>query len=485
MKRGLRTLTVEAVFSSTCDAIMAGTIMTAFALYLGARPAQVGILTAIAFWGQLLQGPAVLLVERLRTRKRIAVVGSLISALAPAVVAALAFSDATPAARYAVAAAVGLYCGASAFAGCAWNAWTRDLVADDIRGRFTARRSRLAIFAKVVISLLAALALDVAGAQRDSSAVVFAGLFILAFVAQLLSAMTLARAPEPTMPPAPPKPARLVELLRGPLHDASFRPLVRFTASWQFAVNLAQPFFTVFLLQQLGFTVTFVMVLTIVSQLANLWALKRWGPLADRYGAKSVLNVAAPTYIVCIAAMIGASQLGANWLGVVYLVVVHLVMGVSGAGVTLGSASIALDLSPAGAAAPYLALNALISSAVAGVAPVLGGLGAEFFEARRVALVLEWAGPRIRGDLLGVHLTGWDFYFLFSALWGLYALHRLTLVRVEGEVPRSEMVQQILAQARARFARPPAVGAADPPEEVSADLMAAENEPSPSKSVVG
>ena len=40
---------------------------------VGARPAQVGILTAVAFWAQLLQGPGVLLIERLRMRKLIAI----------------------------------------------------------------------------------------------------------------------------------------------------------------------------------------------------------------------------------------------------------------------------------------------------------------------------------------------------------------------------------------------------------------------------
>lgn len=474
VKRGLRTLTVEVVFSSTCDAILIGTIMTAFALYHGARPAQVGILTAVAFWAQLLQGPGVLLIERLRARKRIAVVAIVVSALAPVALAALAFADASRPVRLGIVAAVALYCGASAFAGCAWSAWTRDFVPDAVRNRFTARRTRLAMVASIVVGLLAAVALDVAARGRDTGALVYTGLFAVAFFARLLSAATLARAPEPAMPPPPARPARMVELLRQPLRNSWFRSLIRFTASWQFAVNLAQPFFTVFLLQQLGFGVTFVVLLTIVSQLANIWSLKRWGALSDRYGAKSVLNAAAPSYVICIAAMIGASQLGATWYGAAYLVLLHVAMGVAGAGVTLGSGTLALGLSPAGASAPYLALNALISSLLGGLAPVLGGVGAEFFEARRIGLVVEWAGPVIRGDLVGVHLTGWDFYFLFSALCGLYALHRLALVPAEGELQRGEMVQQILAQARARFTRPPSVGGADPPEEAAEDLLAAE-----------
>lgn len=184
-----------------------------------------------------------------------------------------------------------------------------------------------------------------------------------------------------------------------------------------------------------------------------------------------MLNVAAPTYLLCIVAMIGASQLGANWIGAAYLAAVHVVMGAAGAGVALGSGAFALNLSPKGAAAPYLSLNALISSAVAGLAPLLGGVAAEFFQARRVGLVLEWSGPVIRTDLLGVHLTGWDFYFLISGMCGLYALHRLALVPAEGELQRGAMLHEILGQANARFTRPPAVGGANPPDELTDDLF--------------
>jgi MFS family permease len=321
----------------------------------------------------------------------------------------------------------------------------------------------------VAVSLLAAGALDAAD-KPPARLWMFAGLYLLAFVAQLGNAGTLSRVPEPPMPPAPAKPERLVHLLGMPLRDPKFRPLIRFSASWQFAVNLAQPFFTIFFLQQLGFGVSAVMAFTIVSQLASAWALKRWGALTDRFGDKSVLNVAAPTFIACIAAMIGASQLHPNWIAAAYLVVVHAVMGVAGAGVTLASGNIALKLSPRGGAAAYLSLNSLVGSVIGGLAPILGGLGAQFFAARHVGLVLEWSGPVVKGELIGVHLTGWDFYFVLSALFGLYALHRLGFVDEEGALARREMMQAILERARTRFARPPAVAGAESPEDISQHL---------------
>lgn len=473
LKRGLRMLHGEVIFAAVSDSVMLGTLLTAFALHLGARPAQVGVLATIVFWAQLLQAPGVLLVERVRRRKLIAVTALLVSAAAPPALAALAFSGASQSARLALVGVVATYCGAGALGGCAWSAWTRDLIPRAVRGRFLAIRSRLAILATVVMGLLAAIALDLADDPR-SRPPLFAALFGLACAARLLTALTLAQVPEPRMPPAPEAAEPLAQLLRRPLGDPKFRPLIRFSASWQFAVNLAQPFFTVFFLQQLGLSVTLVMALTIVSQLANGWAMKRWGPLVDRFGDKSVLNLAAPTYIACIAGMIGASQIGPTWLAAAYLIAIHVIMGVAGAGVSLSLGNIALKLSPKGAAAPYLSVNSLISSVFGGVAPILGGLGAEFFARRHVGLVVQWSGPLVRGHIVGLHLTGWHFYFVLSALFGLYALHLLAMVREDGALGGREMREVILARARARLARPPAAAGAALPEDLSQDLLADE-----------
>jgi hypothetical protein len=50
----------------------------------------------------------------------------------------------------------------------------------------------------------------------------------------------------------------------------AFRRLIIFLSSWNFAANLAAPFFTVYMLKSLGFSMTKVLALTIASQLSNL-----------------------------------------------------------------------------------------------------------------------------------------------------------------------------------------------------------------------
>src|ERR671912_298478 len=85
----------------------------------------------------------------------------------------------------------------------------------------------------------------------------------------------------------------------------------------------------------------------------------------------------------------------------------------------------------------FIATNALVIAIAAGLAPLLGGFCQDFFAARGLSLALEWSGPRFKGEVMHLSVQSWDFYFLLSALIGLYALHRLALVRDEGALVRS------------------------------------------------
>lgn len=233
-----------------------------------------------------------------------------------------------------------------------------------------------------------------------------------------------------------------------PLRDAGFRRLIRFFASWQFAVNLAAPFFSVFMIRQLGFSAGFVLLMSIVSQLANIVVLRGWGGLSDRFTNKTVLSFAAPAFIACIAAMALAGEIGGRGWTVTYLVVLHVLMGMTSAGVALASTAIGLKLAPRGRATAYVATNALVTALAAGTAPLLGGLFASFFEKRQLRLSVDWRSPDGALELVTLSIGWWQFFFLISALVGLYSLHRLTLVREEGEVPRRELVQHVLNVAR-------------------------------------
>jgi MFS family permease len=445
--RALGQVVTEGAFASAATALTSGVILTALALHLGASNLVIGVLASAPFLGQLLQAPTILLVEHFRMRKAISVFSSLTGR---AMLALMALAPFLPA-NWAIAALVIaqlILCGMGAVGSCAWNAWMRDLAPEDRLGWVFSRRTAFAAAVSLVAGIAAAIVLDRTAEGSQWRSVVFGALYGLGFFAGLVSAWLTARIPEPAMPPRPERQLGLLALLREPLADLNFRRLTVFLASWQFAINLATPFFTVFIVKQLGYDMTFVMVLSVVSQLSNLIALRNWGALADRFANKSVLLVAAPTYILCIVGMIGASQIAHGpWL-IAYLVVLHLFMGSAIAGATLATTSIALKLSPKGQSTAYVATAGVATAIAAGFAPILGGAFADFFAARQFEILLRWTSPQGVALISPLRLSQWDFYFLISGAIGLYAIHRLTLVTESGEIKRSEMMEQVLNQTR-------------------------------------
>jgi MFS family permease len=448
LEHGTRRLMFDAAFATIVGTLNSGVVLVAYALLLGASSTVIGVLAAIPFLTQLLQAPAVLLLERLRSRRFVSIVSLFIARLALPLMAVLGFIPDKNLALALLVIGETVHCAFNAVAGCGWNSWIRDLIPEERMGAFFARRTIYATLLGIVGTGLAAGALHFADpVGGGGSPAVFAGLYGIGFVSSLFSTWQLAKVPEPSMP-APVPGRRLRTLLAQPLKDPDFVRLLRFFASWQFAVNLAAPFFTVFMMRQLGFSAGFVLMMSIVSQIANIMVLRVWGQLSDRFTNKTVLTFAAPAFIACIAAMALAGQIGPPGWTIAYLVVLHMLMGMTSAGVALASTAVGLKLAPRGSASAYVATNALVTALAAGTAPLLGGLFATFFERRELRIYMDWRAPGGALDLVSISIGWWQFFFLISAVFGLYSLHRLSFVREEGEVPRREMVQHVLNVAR-------------------------------------
>lgn len=445
--RGLRYLLVDAAAATAIGALNSGVVLLALALHIGASNIEIGIIAAIPLLTQMLQAPTVTLVERLRTRKRIAVLAIFTARLALPIYAAVPFiADPRVAAMTLIVAAL-LHYGLNAVAACSWNSWIRDLVPAERLGTFFGRRLVYGTGVSTFATVAAAIALDYAQGSEAISDRVFTGLYIFGFGCGLISTAALARVPEPKMRGAPGS-MPLVRLLWEPLRQTNFRNMLRYVASWQFAVNLATPFFTVYFVRALGYSMSFVLVLTVISQLANVAVVRTWGELSDRFTNKSVLSLASPLFIACIAGMALASGFEPGPARSGWLILLHILMGAAGAGVGLASSNIVMKLSPAGGATSFMAASALVSAIAAGTAPMVGGLAADFFARRQLSLRLEWASPSGIDQLFGLALTHWEFFFVLSAAMGLYSLHRLSVIQEPGAVERREVVHHIWESAR-------------------------------------
>jgi hypothetical protein len=125
------------------------------------------------------------------------------------------------------------------------------------------------------------------------------------------------------------------------------------------------------------------------------------------------------------------------------LILIHAATGFANAGVTLASGNIALKLAPKGNAASYLATSSIFNALAAGTATMVGGLTADLFASKELTLILRWQSELRATEFSAMDFSHWDFFFMFAALIGLYSLHRLSLVREEGEIDNRTILDHI------------------------------------------
>nr|WP_294504460.1 MFS transporter [uncultured Rhodopila sp.] len=446
--RTFRLVLYDALASEAMGTLTTGVFLTGFLVNLGASNVAIGVLAAVPFAVQFLQLPAVVLVERLRTRRAICTWSAAIGRM---FLIAAAMAPFLPREYGIILLVASVACNQAmaAIAGCSWNSWMRDLVPEAEFGRFFGRRAAATTALATALALGCGLLIDrwktLAPGQHPST--VYTCLFLFSAAIGFFGVWLLSITPDQRMPP-PTERIRAHTLLTKPFRDRNFRRLMAFLGSWNFAANLASPFFAVYMLKTVGYSMTTVIVLTTASQLSNLAALSVWGSLIDRFSNKAVLGFAAPLFLVCTLAW---TLTGLTWVKpwVFWLLLgIHILMGVATAGVALASANIAMKLSPAGQATAYLASNNVVSSICASAAPIIGGLCADFFARHDLSLAFTWkgGGTTLTVPLLNLHAL--TFLFGIAAVVGLYSLHRLALVEETSGSADRLLLRHLLLEAR-------------------------------------
>ena len=448
VRSGLNYIIKDGVASQAMGVLTGGAFLIAFAIKLGASNLVIGLLAAIGPLSQLLQLPSIFLVEKIRNRRLITVIAAGLSRLCWLVIALSPFIFP---AKIAIAVLLILLIAVSVFgavSGCSWNSWMRDLIPENIMGSFFSMRMRIATGVGIALSIIAAVYLDFWKKQFANQELMgYSILFIVGLAAGLTGLFFLAKTPEVRMPQGQEK-LKIFRLLSQPFRDENFRKLIAFMCSWNFAVNLAGPFFMVYMLKRLGLSMSFIIGLSIVSQVFNFLFLKIWGKYTDRFSNKSVLAISGPLFIFSIFAWTFTTMPEKYVLTIPLLIIIHVVMGLSSAGVSLASGNISLKLAPKGQATAYLAANTISNSIAAGIAPILGGKFADFFAGRELAWTLKYTTPTGEFALPTLNLQQWDFFFAFAFIIGLYALHRLAMVKEVGEVEEKIVAQELFTEVR-------------------------------------
>ncbi|MEZ5559150.1 MAG: MFS transporter [Pseudomonadales bacterium] len=430
------------------ETLAVGAILTAFAIKLGASNFLIGLLAAIPHLSQLAQLPAIYTIDRVPSRRAVYTWSGYVARPMFLVIALTIFIPSNQVALAVIVVAFTLRYIAGAYLSAAWNTWMRDLVPDDVMGKVFGERQKRMLGIGMVTSLVAAGFIDLWGKFVPlPGTYAFGIVYTLAFFGGMYAVMASRHISDVAGPGHAHK-LPVFERLREPFRHRNFRRLIVFLASWNFAVNLAAPFFAVLMLKRMGLDLIVVIALATLSQLAAYFTVNHWGEIADRFSNKSVLRVCAPLFILCIFLWTFTTMPDIHMFTYPLLVLIHVAAGLANAGVGLASGNITLKLAPKGNATAYLSASSMVNALAAGTAAMVGGLTADLFASKELSLILRWHSGVTSTEINAMDFSYWDFFFLFATAIGIYALHRLSLVQEEGEVAEGVLFDHLKNGAR-------------------------------------
>ena len=368
IRQNLRWFWLDGVFASGSDSIVVA-YLSLFVLVLGATRAQIGLMSALSsLSAALLLLPGATLVERRGRRKQIVVLsGGGASRLALLLLALVPLFFAGPTAVYVAIALVILRSAFGNLGVPAWVSLTADIVPLSWRGRYFSSRNMAMGVANMLATLLIGQLITLIGGTNGYQLAMG-----LAFAVGMASTFSFARIEEPltSISPEVKDSGPRLSLLQHLRTHPDFLTFCAAAAIWNLSLNIAGPFFNLYLVENLSASAGVVGALSVVATLAALPGQRLFGSLVDRWGTRQVQLITG----LLIPLMPWAWALTRSpW----HVVPINLVAGFLWAGYELANFNFLLILTPEDRRPRYTALYQIVVMVALAGGAALGGIVAQ------------------------------------------------------------------------------------------------------------
>ncbi|OGX31643.1 MAG: hypothetical protein A3G37_01050 [Omnitrophica WOR_2 bacterium RIFCSPLOWO2_12_FULL_46_30] len=254
--------------------------ITPYALALKASVRQVGLLSALPnLCASLVQLKSADLTERLASRKRLILLSVFMQALMILPIILLPYIIKINQASFLIFLAM-LFTGFGAISLGAWASLMSEYIPSNKRGQYFGWRNKVLGLVAVGASLSAGLILQI---YKNNVLLGFWIILNSAMAARFICWYFLTKMYEPKFRRCVEDHFTFVDFIKR-ARESNFVKFTFFVAGLNFSVNLAAPFFTVFMLRDLKFGYFTYTVVMIPVVLTSFLLINRWGRLADRIG---------------------------------------------------------------------------------------------------------------------------------------------------------------------------------------------------------
>ncbi len=337
-----------------------GTYSTPFALALGASTAEVGLLNSIpTLFSTILQPFARMYFKSMGTKDVCVSMGFLQRlTLIPMIFIPIFFSNEGVFMLILLATLSQIFL---SFSNTAWSSLIGSIVPEKVRGRYFGSRNMYQGIFSFSTTLLGGWLLGLMDGLRG-----FSFVFFLAFAFGMVSYMYLSK--------IPPVSRKAMPSSQGPddrRRQRYFKPFTRYMALVNFAVNLASPFFIVYMLSVMNVGYEWYGIVIASEMLVKIAMQKYWGAFADKFGDRNVMilcgimTVFYPFFFLFVRSPVD-------------LVLVGIFSGVAWSGFDLASFNYLLDVTPSGDRSSYITSYKLLTGITLFLGPLVGGLLSEY-----------------------------------------------------------------------------------------------------------
>jgi MFS family permease len=284
--RGLRAYRNDGLFASLSDNL-ALNFFEVYMVAVGGGNREVGAMAAIAnLLGFLALAPGVAAVRLLGRRRPVVLIGGGgIGRLMYLGLALVPFLFPDP--HLAIPAVIvfnGIRVFMGNFSNPAWTNMTADLVPERVRGSYFASRNAYIAVAATIATLGSGWIVGRGNALPWHPLLGYTALFGVTFAVGMISTYFFSKVPDLCGNSIARERRPLADLVRGFLGYPAFLGFLAFTFLWNFALQIAGPFFNVYMVRDLGSPMFMVGLVAAAGSISQVFALPFWGRYVDRRG---------------------------------------------------------------------------------------------------------------------------------------------------------------------------------------------------------
>ncbi|GIU69334.1 MAG: hypothetical protein KatS3mg002_0570 [Candidatus Woesearchaeota archaeon] len=340
-----------------------------FALKIGATASQIGVLNSVpTFIGAIFQIIGAKLAYKYKSRKKIVTNFVLIQAMIMLPLFLIPFLTKS---MFILTVLFTLYNILANIVGPAWSSWISDVVPEEERASYFSKRNKYVVASTMISVLTAGLILHYY--EQTNVWIGFGILFSISFLGRLVSWYYLKKQFEPKTIYVPEDESFLSFIKRTP--GTNFGNFILFRSFMAFAVMIAGPFFSVFLLKDLGFNYIQYTILVLAPMASKVFTISYWGRYSDKFGTRNILIITgAWIALIPLQWFLASFFIQSNMLLFYALIIIELMSGFAWGGFELTTFNYILEtVSPEKRAIGFAYFNSIF-----GVSVIIGGLTGVF-----------------------------------------------------------------------------------------------------------